>query len=99
MLFKLINRLATWQKFINNLLRKYLNDFYTIYLNNIIIYFEKKENHKKYVQKIIYKLSEINLTINIKKCKFQIFKIKFLNYYIFTNKIKINSKKIAIIIK
>jgi len=80
-------------------LREYLNNFYITYLNNIIIYFKKKENYKEYIRKIIYKLSKADLIINIKKCKFQIFKIKFLNYYISINKIKINLKKITIIIK
>jgi len=49
MLFKLINELTTWQKFINNLLHEYLNNFCIIYLNNIIIYFKKKKNYKEYI--------------------------------------------------
>ena len=70
MLFKLINKFTIQQKFINNLLREYLNNFYITYLNNIIIYFKKEKNYKKYIRKIIYKFGEINLIINIKKCKF-----------------------------
>jgi len=45
MLFKLINRLIIYQRFINNVLFNYLNDFYIIYLNNIFIYLKNKLNY------------------------------------------------------
>jgi len=42
MSFKLINRLITYQRFINDVLFNYLNDFYTAYLNDILIYLKNK---------------------------------------------------------
>ena len=36
--FELIEGLASWQQFINNMLREYLNKFCTAYLDNILIY-------------------------------------------------------------
>ena len=38
MLFRLINILTIMQNLINNILRKYLNKFYIIYLDNILIF-------------------------------------------------------------
>ncbi len=43
MLFKLINILIFFQSLINNVLKKYLDQFCIIYLNNILIYSEIKE--------------------------------------------------------
>jgi len=43
--FKLINKLITYQRFINNILFDYLNDFYIAYLNDIFIYSENKFNY------------------------------------------------------
>jgi hypothetical protein len=43
--FKLTNRPAIYQRFINNVLFDYLNDFYIAYLDNILIYSENKLNH------------------------------------------------------
>ena len=40
MLFGLTNAPATFQAFINNILRQYLDVFVTIYLDNIIVYSE-----------------------------------------------------------
>jgi hypothetical protein len=54
--FKLINRPATYQHYINNVLFKYLDDFYIVYLNDILIYSENLEEHKIYVYKVLEKL-------------------------------------------
>ena len=49
MLFKLINAFAMFQAYINNILRKYLNMFVIIYLNNILVYSKNKKDYKKHV--------------------------------------------------
>jgi hypothetical protein len=54
--FSFINRPAIYQRYINNVLFKYLDDFYTIYLNNILIYSENPEEYKIYVYKVLEKL-------------------------------------------
>jgi hypothetical protein len=38
MLFGLTNALATFQAYINNILRKYLNVFVVVYLDDILVY-------------------------------------------------------------
>jgi len=53
LLFRLTNEPATYQRYINNVLFNYLNDFYTAYLNNIIIYSENELEHKKYIYKVL----------------------------------------------
>jgi hypothetical protein len=40
--FGLINRPATYQRFMNNVLFDYLNDFYTAYLDDILIYLKNE---------------------------------------------------------
>jgi hypothetical protein len=40
--FKLINRPATYSRFMNYVLFDYLNDFYTVYLDDIFIYLKNK---------------------------------------------------------
>jgi hypothetical protein len=51
--FKLTNGLAIYQQYINNILFNYLNDFYTAYLDNIIIYFKNELKYKNYVYKVL----------------------------------------------
>ena len=51
--FKLTNRLAIYQRYINNILFDYLDNFYTAYLDNIIIYSKNKLEYKEHVYKIL----------------------------------------------
>jgi hypothetical protein len=54
--FGLTNRLAIYQRYINNVLFEYLDDFYTAYLDDILIYSENPEEHEIYVYKVLEKL-------------------------------------------
>ena len=51
--FRLINGLTIYQQYINNILFNYLNDFYTAYLDNIMIYSKNELKYKKYVYKVL----------------------------------------------
>jgi len=52
------------------------------YLNNIIIYSDLKEEHKKYVKWVLEKLHNKNIPIAIKKCKFYTKKTDFVGFII-----------------
>ncbi len=56
MLFNLCNEFISFQKYINNILYKHLNKFYTVYLNDILIYFDNEFKHEIYVKLILQKL-------------------------------------------
>ena len=50
MQFRLINVPAIFQKRINSVLGKHLDEFIMAYLNNIIIYFNSEEEHFQYIK-------------------------------------------------
>ena len=56
MSFGLCNASSTFQAFINDILREYLNVFYFAYLNDILIYNDIKKKYIKHVRKILKKL-------------------------------------------
>jgi len=56
MQFRLINILVIFQKRINSVLGEHLDEFVIVYLNNIIIYLESKEEHKEYVKWVLKRL-------------------------------------------
>ena len=51
--FGLINIPVTIQTLINNILKKYLNRFYIVYLDNILIYSDSIKVYKKYVKLVL----------------------------------------------
>ena len=73
----------------NWILRKYINKFYEIYFNDILIYFDSIKKHMKNVKLIFNILWKYKLIIF--KFKSQLFTdyIKFLNHYISLNDIKL----------
>jgi len=70
--FKLCNISNVFQVFFNKTLREYLDNFCIVYLNNILIYSNIQEKYIKYVKLIFIKLKQIELYLNIDKCKFNI---------------------------
>ena len=53
-----------------------------IYLNNIIIYFNSKEEYKEYIKWVLKRLYKENILVIIKKCEFYIKKIDFIGFII-----------------
>jgi hypothetical protein len=47
--FGLTRALATFQRFINDSLRDYLNQFCSMYLDDILIYSKTREEHEEHV--------------------------------------------------
>ncbi len=98
MLFNLCNEFVLFQKYINNILHEHLNKFYTVYLNDILIYFDNELKHKIHVKLILQKLQEANLQMNIIKCEFHITQVSYLELIIIIEEIQMNSFKINIIV-
>ncbi len=97
MLFNLINAFIIFQTYINKILTKLLNDFYVIYLNDILIFFVEKTDHINHMKQILKRLRKFKLYASLKKCAFFITKVNFLKFIIFTESILINLSRINII--
>ena len=92
--FKLTNTLTNFESYIYLTLYKYLNIFYIVYFNNVLVYLNDKEIYEKYVRLIFEKLRKFKLFANLKKDFFDLNKIDYLKYLIDTMKIKINLVKV-----
>ncbi len=97
MLFELINKLASFQHYINDVLFNCLHKFCQTYLNNILIYSKILKEHRTHVKEVLDKLREVDLQIDIDKCEFKIQKISFLELLIFINDLRMNSRKVNVI--
>ncbi len=99
MSFKLINDSTFYQYYINDVLFNYLHQFCQIYLDDIIIYSKILKKHKKHVRLVLHKLREINLQMNINKCKFHVQKIFFLKLLLFIKELKMNFRKVQAVVE
>jgi len=99
MSFELINDLTFYQHYMNDVLFDYLHQFCQIYLDDIIIYSKTLKKHKKHVRLVLHRLREINLQMNINKCKFHVQKIFFLRLLLFIEELKMNLRKIQAVVE
>ena len=97
--FSLCNGSASFQNYINDTLQEYLNNFCTVYLNDILIYSEIEAEHEIHVKRVLQKLHEAGLQVDIIKCAFHIKEISYLELIIITEGVKMNSVKVSIIVK
>ena len=81
----------------NNVLFDYLDNFCITYLDNILIFSNNKLEHKHHVRKVLKRLHNASLQINLKKCKFHVTRTKYLGFIISTNSIKVNPNKISVV--
>ena len=81
--FGLTGAPATFQRYINWLLREYLDDFCTAYIDDILIISSGSTNdHRNKVKQVLTKLQEGGLTLDITKCEFEVKRTKYLGYII-----------------
>lgn len=95
--FGLTNGPATYQRYMNDVLFEYLDDFCTAYLDDIIIYSKDPKEHASHVRKVLLKLKEAGLQADIKKCEFSVTRTKYLGFIISTEGIEVDPEKISAI--
>src|SRR5438046_2822407 len=98
MLFDMKNESEIFQHYINDLLHKFLDVFVTVCIDDILIYLFMLFKHQKHVHMILECLKKADLQCDIKKCKFYIIKVIYLDLIISYDDIKMNSVKIEVII-
>jgi hypothetical protein len=81
----------------NKTLIEYLDDFCTVYLDNILIYSENLLNYKEHVCKVLLQLRKAELQANIKKCEFNVTCTKYLGFVVSTDSIEVDLEKVKAI--
>ena len=68
--FRLINTPAILQRVVNKVLYDYLNIFIIVYIDNILIFSEKRKEYDQYIYKVLQKFREYNLKVKEEKLEF-----------------------------
>jgi len=94
MSFELANAPATFQAYINWALAEHMNFICVVYLNDILIYSQLKEEHKHHVCEILEQLQHYKLFVNLRKCVFSTDTVEFLRFIVSIIKIMMNLQQI-----
>jgi hypothetical protein len=92
--FRLTNALASFQWWMNKVLSDYLDIFCITYLNNILIYSDKLEQHCQHVRRILERVEEVGLMLKALKCEFHTDRIEYLGYIISPMGISMDLEKV-----
>ncbi len=99
MFFDFANAFATFQIHINFALKEYLDDFCVCYLNDILIYFQREENHTNHVRLVLKRLKRHKMFVKFSKCAFDLKEIDYLKFIVKINDIRMNFAKVVTIKK
>ena len=81
----------------NDVLFDYLDDFCTAYLDDILIYSDNELEHEHHVKKVLERLRNAGLQIDLKKCEFHVTRTKYLGFIISTDGIEVDPDKISVV--
>ena len=79
--FRLANAPSTFQRYINQALREFLDDFALVYLDDVLIFTKGSlQKHYKHVRQVIKRLQEAGLNLELSKCEFDVQRTKYLGF-------------------
>ena len=81
------------------MLREYLNIFYVVYLDNILVYSKNINEYKKYIRLIFKALRKYYLKVGLNKCKFNAIEVRFYGYIITIEGIRMDPKKVLVVLE
>ncbi len=72
----------------NKVLRQYIGKFVQVYLDDVIIYSNNLDEHKRHIKAVLEKIREANLKLKPSKCQWFQTELKFVEYLVGRNGIK-----------
>ena len=97
--FGLVNAPATFQAYINKALGGLLDDFCVVYLDDILIYSQNDGDHTEHVRRVLERLRQYKLFVNLKKCAFSTTEVEFLGFIVNTSGVAVEPSRIATIVE
>jgi transposase InsO family protein len=97
--FGLTNAPATFQGYINRALSGYLDIFCVVYLDDVLVFSQLGEDHWDHVRKVMDRLRQYSLYINLKKCAFATESVEFLGFIVRTDGVTMDPSRVDTILE
>ena len=96
--FGLSNAPRTFMRLMNEVLRGFIGNFVIVYLDNILVFRQTKEEHLKHLRYVLERLEWEKLLINVKKCTFLKTELVYLGFVISRDGLNMDLEKVQAII-
>jgi len=92
--FGLTNALASFQRWMNEILSDYLDIFCVAYQDDILVFSRDKETHRKHVRAVLTRVRDTRLTLKASKCEFHTMETEYLGYVVWPEGLRMDEEKI-----
>ena len=80
--FELTNATAAFMDLMHRVFQPYLDQFVVVFVDDILIYSQSKEEHEDHQRVILQILRDLQLYAKFSKCEFWITKVRFLGHVV-----------------
>ena len=88
--FGLKNAPSTFMRLMNEMLKEFISKFVIVYLDDILIFRKTKGEHLQHVRRVLEKLQQNKLLINLKKCTFLQKELVYPGFVVVENELKMD---------
>ena len=99
MLFGLTNAPAAFMDLMNRVFRPYVDQFFVVFVNDILVYSKDRENHETHLRVMLETLRKERLYAKLSKCEFCSREVSFLEHIVSKEGIQVDPKKVEVIIE
>lgn len=99
--FGLANAPSTFQRYINWTLRDFLDEFASAYLDDVLVFSSGSlKDHRTHVCKVLQRLKDAGLQLDIDKCEFEVQSTKYLGFIVEAGKgVRMDPEKVKAILE
>ncbi|RMZ74716.1 hypothetical protein DV738_g5685, partial [Chaetothyriales sp. CBS 135597] len=84
-----------FQAYINQAMQGLLNNFYMVYLDDILIYSKNDEDHEQHIKQVLERLRQHGLYAKLSKCKFKMQEVGFLGFIVNTDGVLMEPSRVT----
>jgi len=99
MSFRVTNAPTIFMDYMNKIFRPYLDQFVVVFIDDILIYSDSREEHATHLRVALEVLKEHKLCGKLSKCEFWMDEVQFLGHIISAQGIAVDPAKIETVVK